>query len=313
MKALFILGMVLLSTNVFAGNEKGNGGGIHYCAAEKTQELYDIYEGQARYGYTLTDKKLSVENFIQFAIKRIDSANPYIARLVKEQIDYLQHAHMIVRPNMKLTPVDDAKILLVDEGCEYKQLANWDEVSGNLLVNKNYFDQLNNLNKAALYIHESLYKVGRDLGLLKTQIDNTTTSDEIRPMIAEIFSNSESLKRIWQVSDPIEVQKEKDEFLAPYLKMQLTCDEAVNELNSKKNNIDKKNPATLRTYTEALDNARTKCQEVKFIIQLDIDSVSFDYRSHLANIALNAQMKLSEIFYNSQEAFEKVYERMGSF
>jgi hypothetical protein len=205
--------MVLFGANTFAGNEKGNGGGIHYCAGQKTQELYDIYEGQARYGYIIKPSSLSVDEQINNTIGKIKKANPYIARNFEEQIKYLKNGHMLLRAKVKLTPIiDDANILLVDEGCAYKQLANWDEVSGNLLVNKDYFDRMNNLNKAAFYTHEALYKVGRDLDLLPIEQDGNTTSDTVRRMVGEIFSTNEALDSLWTYNlDKIKEENKKQE------------------------------------------------------------------------------------------------------
>jgi hypothetical protein len=221
MKSLFILGMVLFGANTFAGNEKGNGGGIHYCQGQETQELYDIYEAQARYGYEIKDDKSPVNAQINKALAKIKKANPFIARVVEEKIKYLQNGHTIIREKIKLTPIGDAKILLVDEGCSYQQLANWDEVSGNLLVKKDYFDKMSNTNKAAFYIHETLYKVGRDLDLLTLNADGSTNSDEIRRMVGEIFSTNNSLLLIWNIEDPqieIDRQKEVDERVKKQIK-----------------------------------------------------------------------------------------------
>jgi hypothetical protein len=211
MKNLLIVGTLLLSMNSFAGNEKGNGGGVHYCENQTTQELYDIYEAQARFGYKLINNKLSVDGYIQYAVNKISNANPFIGKKVNEKLDYLKNNHMIMRPKVRLNPIGDANILITDEGCEYKQLANWDEISGNLIIKKEYYDLLDNLNKAAFHIHETLYKVGRDLDLLAKSSDGTSTSDEIRKMVGEIFSVSESLTLMWTIEDPqIEIDKREN-------------------------------------------------------------------------------------------------------
>ena len=202
MKNLLILGTLLFSMNLFAGNEKGNGGGVHFCVVQEKLELYDIYEAQARYGYKIMDKKLSIESYTQLALNKITKNNPYIGRKVKEQLDYLNDGHMIIRSKVKLTLVEDANILVTDEDCTYKQLANWDEKSGNLIVKKEYYDSMNALNKAAFHIHETLYKVGRDLDLLERDKDSNSTSDDVRRMVGEIFSTNEVLNLIWSVEDP---------------------------------------------------------------------------------------------------------------
>jgi hypothetical protein len=233
MKNLLIMGTLLFSMNSFAGNEKGNGGGVHFCGVEERLELYDIYEAQARYGYKIVDKKLSVENTLQFAVDKISKNNSFIGRKVKEQIDYLKNSHMIVRAKVKLTPIGDANILLTDEGCSYKQLANWDEVSGNLIIKKEYFDQMDNLNKAAFLIHETLYKVGRDLNLLEQAEDGSTTSDTVRMIVGEIFSTNNHLDTLWTYNlDTLQEaeKKRQEEISGKYLLEKTKYEESVNKL-----------------------------------------------------------------------------------
>lgn len=292
--------MVLVSMNAFAGNEKGNGGGIHFCQADETQELYDIYEGQARYGFTIRSSNLTVDAQVNKAIEKIKKANPYIGKEVEKQVSYLRSNHMIIRARVTLAPVGDAKILLVDQGCAYKQLANWDEVSGNLIVSKDYFDRMDNTNKAALYVHEALYKVGRVLNLLPIEEDGTTTSDTIRRMVGEIFSTSESLNQLWDIVDPqIEIDRQAE---LNYLEvkrvqaLEASCLKAAEEYNKLAANVVEKvknkdcksiNGETyITTYFNKLEICRSNSdaagrysnEKIKSIVQ-EISSIHEDVMS----------------------------------
>ena len=311
MKTLLILGTILLSVSAFAGNEKGNGGGIHYCEGQKTQEFYDIYEAQARFGYKLIDKKLSVEGYIQYAVNRISKANPFIGKKVQEQLDYLKNNHMIIRPKARLNPIGDAKILITDEGCDYKQLANWDEVSGNLLVKKEYYDLLDNLNQAAFHIHETLYKVGRDYDLLTKFSDGTSTSDEIRMMVGEIFSVNESLSLMWTIVDPqIEIDRKINENEAQgkisheLVQECLDLNKKTNELrevardNLTTDSVQKYSSAHLfavetctqnKVFAEGLSNNPFVTSSFRFAMAMDADN--------LRRIIENAKKADNEFFY----------------
>ncbi len=300
MKNLLIMGMVLLSTAVFAGNEKGNGGGIHLCEGQTTHEFYDIYEAQARYGYKIIDRKLSMDGYIQFALNKITKTNPYIGRKVKEQLDYLKDGHMIIRPKAKLTPVGDANILVTDEGCTYKQLANWDEVSGNLIAKKEYYDSMDALNKAAFRIHETLYKVGRDLDLLEKDKDGNSTSDDVRRMVGEIFSTNETLGTFWKYNlDKLieEANERLKSFGSPKEKLDLSLKE-LKEFNVDLNNVNYcGNIEFFGAIRRAIEASIGYQVALEFIIR---DTLSYAVRSEFQNtyyIVNDMQKKLDNEFY----------------
>lgn len=179
MKTL-LLGLALISSVTYA-KEGGNGGGAHYCPSRSFQEVYDIYEGYNRYNIAPTNKKLSMREHINRAIKRIKHTDYRSGLQVEEAVNYLFNGHFLVRPNIRLVLIPDANILITDEGCTYKQLANWDDVSGNVIVDGKLYSQLDELNKAALYIHEAVYKVARDSY-------GDENSDRVRKIVAYALS-----------------------------------------------------------------------------------------------------------------------------
>ena len=181
MKTL-VLGLALVSSVAMAGKEGGNGGGSHYCSGRSFQEVYDVYEGYNRYNIKPTGEKLSLKQHIDRAILRLKNANYEMGVEIEKAVQYIQDGHMLIRPNLKLELIPDANILITDHGCSYKQLANWDDVSGNILVDGRIFDQLDSLNKAALYIHEAVYKVARD----RFGAEN---SDDVRKIVAHAMSS----------------------------------------------------------------------------------------------------------------------------
>ncbi len=183
-KTIAILGTMLTLT-AFAG-DKGNGGGVHLCPGNRV-EMYDLYEGVTRFNFTLPRTNDPVEAHLDRALAKIHNYYPAYARAAQEQLLYVR-SHLLPRRNIVLERIDDANILMVDEGCSYQQLANWDEVSGNIFIKSEYYDRLDSLNVAALLLHEALYKVARE------RSRETITSDKTRRLVADALAVPEVLR-----------------------------------------------------------------------------------------------------------------------
>lgn len=130
---------------------------------------------------------------------KLANNNPSFAFEVKQQINKLMNPlNFRIKDRLSLKPVPDANILMVDEGCTYQQLANWDDVTDAVFVKNEYFKTFSNLNKAALYLHEAIYKVARVRASAKN-------SDEVRRLVAEILSTTEKLSTTFEQKRDIQV------------------------------------------------------------------------------------------------------------
>ncbi len=177
---LFSLGFISLATHA-ATKDVGNGGGVHLCENGKI-EVYDVYEGFTRYNLTPTYNRRTKDEYIAKALNKIESSYPGIGVRVKKELEYLNAGHFLIRKNLRIFPIYDANILVTDIGCQYAQLANWDNMSGNVLVKEEYYILLDELNKAAIYLHEALYKVAREHY-------NYSDSDDVRKTVAESLND----------------------------------------------------------------------------------------------------------------------------
>ena len=192
MKKFLLPALALMSLNSFAGNEKGNGGGMHYCPAKANQEVYDVYEGKKRYQLEIIDTANSVSenNVLSNAIKKLAKLNQRFAHAIEEQIEFMQdERNFRLDPDIQLTPVPDANILMVDRGCAYEQLANWDDISNSVFVRADLFEKMTSFNKAALKLHEAVYKASR----IRVDVKN---SDKVRRFVAELLSTSSTLTNL---------------------------------------------------------------------------------------------------------------------
>lgn len=227
MKILFF-STFFLTTNLFAnGRSVGNGGGIHNCPEQAFQEFYDVYEGRTRYDLDISTKNDSQKEIIERALEKLRSNHPLFANEVEEKLSYIDNPkNFLMRQNINLFLVEDANILLTDTGCEYKQLANWDSISNKLIVRSDYYDKLDDFNKAAFKLHEAIYKAARDRF---SQLDN---SDYVRRRVAELLSTEEKITPYFenandlfifeQAVDPfLTVEDSKDRFEDYYIKAHL--------------------------------------------------------------------------------------------
>ncbi len=186
-----ILALVLSFNTAWAvgdsGNGAGNGGGMHYCPGKKIQEMYDVYEGRERYRLTIPSTGFTVpeETIINNAIFKLARENVTFAEAVKKQIVHLASPENFSLDELvKLALVPDANILRVDEGCEYRQLANWDDATNCITVKKSLYNVMDTFGQAALKLHEAVYKAAR----LRNGV---TDSDIVRRLVAELLSTLE--------------------------------------------------------------------------------------------------------------------------
>lgn len=122
-----------------------------------------------------------------------------------------QTANLIPMRRARLKLTDDAYEVALPEDCELKQIVNWRGQS-QIFVNMDLYDQLDNVNKTALILHEALYamlrnydetnslRVRRAVGYVMTGHSFTSLAEKLgkKPRlicIAENESNLELSKR----------------------------------------------------------------------------------------------------------------------
>jgi len=187
MRMLKILaaGMLMSSTIAMAQEHVGNGGGSHFCPGRSFQESYDIYEGRTRYRLKFDETQNDEQQILENALLKIKNYNVTLASEIKGWLEYISSPdHFETDQNINLVPIPDAHILMTDEGCEYKQLANWDSVTNNVFVKPSIYSKMKPFHRAALKLHEAIYKVFRDR-------KNAQDSDDSRRIVATVMSTHE--------------------------------------------------------------------------------------------------------------------------
>lgn len=116
--------------------------------------------------------------------------NPHILLTKRRQYTFIRdtldliESNKIIIPgnNFKLPPVGDSRprILPSGKGCDLEQIAIYKDGSDQVRFIGSVWDKLDNTNKAALLIHESLYRSLRQMG--------DVTSDRTRKTVGYLFS-----------------------------------------------------------------------------------------------------------------------------
>lgn len=202
MKLLLPTFLLLCSQLAAASGGGGNGGGVHFCTKRTQQELYDVYEGKARYGLSLDESK-SFDETLVTALTKVRTQNFQLSLRLKMMIDKIKDpAFMMISKDLDLITVKDAHVLMKRQGCSYKQLANWDDRTDRLFVNGTIYKTLSGFHRAAFIIHEAIYKLDR-------LQNNAQDSDRSRQIVAEILSTrkkSEALNELRLDSDVIALE-----------------------------------------------------------------------------------------------------------
>ncbi len=183
MKALSIF-LIMMSSLVYAG-DKGNGGYSIVCRDNEgpitSAELLDIYEGRILYKKSFVVDQNSVEDLVNVALERVKGWGEFYSILQKE-IHLVEKNMILIPEGNELEPTDDAFPPIKKKGCKFEQLANYTN-SGEVLVSQEIFDHLDNVNKAAMFIHEAIYSIRR-------KILGDTTSQASRKFTAQLMAQN---------------------------------------------------------------------------------------------------------------------------
>ncbi|MFZ4715846.1 MAG: hypothetical protein ACOYL6_19140 [Bacteriovoracaceae bacterium] len=186
MKTILTLMVLGLLTTVHAGDRVGNGGGAHFCPGQGTAELYDLFEGRTRYQMVL-DSKIqemnSQEQIDSYLISKLAHFNPYMSQKIASLLKSIDADKLVFLDNIDLKEITDANFLMTEKGCIYEQLANWDDGSGKIFVDKTLYKLLPLMDKVALRWHEAVYKFFR-------VTKGAENSDYTRKIIAGLFAQS---------------------------------------------------------------------------------------------------------------------------
>lgn len=202
-----VLGFLALACVSFAGGWTSGGGiGVKCQEAGSTSiQILDLYEGLRVWNLKPLPISQSVEGEIQEAVFRwvytqvfptVDLIkNPVIINEWKKQqtkkiLEDFNRNVFWVKNGQRIPPTNDATKPKLPTNCNFIQIALL-KPTGQILIDYEFWSQLDNRNKAALILHESFYKITLDLGELN--------SDTTRRFNAMIFSQTQPTRKFFDV------------------------------------------------------------------------------------------------------------------
>ena len=185
-----------------SGGESGGGGNAVVCKDElgkiESVELLDLFEGRTTEGLEYTDK-LEMKIALQKSVDKLDQAlspkelsQTYIAYPywifkggtgllpVMEYANHFDSLFRVLPDDTGLPPLDDSHEIVVPKKCKIERLALYQ--GSKILLDGSLWKKMNNINKAALILHEALYKYDR-------QLKGAKDSRNARKIVAKFMSN----------------------------------------------------------------------------------------------------------------------------
>ncbi len=158
--ASVILPQKKLVLNSSRGGETGNGGLGKFCktADGKTIKSLDLYEAEFQELKLVDATNKSVSEIVSDALAKLALADAGLADEVKIWIAYFNANKTTVKASKNTT--DDAQFSLDMPGCKDVQIVNWLD-SDEVLIYGDRYEMLSNLDKAAIELHEGIYRVFR--------------------------------------------------------------------------------------------------------------------------------------------------------
>jgi hypothetical protein len=184
MRIHLIVFSLLIGSFCFASNETFDSGDVVTCKARgrtpDTIELLDIFQTRPRPTRAPTTvlgaPNLSVEKKIAMALMRLEKVSPLRVQVYREEISqFWTEAELI--PNVVLKDTPDTSGTVLASGCEIQQIASQrvpaDSQEKRYSISKNLWSQLDNDSKAALIIHQVMFREALEYGIRSSRSTRT--------------------------------------------------------------------------------------------------------------------------------------------
>jgi hypothetical protein len=182
------------------GHVIGNGGYVLKCEKQNviTFESYDILEGRVLYDIEPVYSKKN--DFLQKAediIKRLEKLNPSRTKLYLQWLSSFLKESKFLPKGVNLIDVPDISIGIRPDNCKLiqtiVQTANFEKQGYRYIIDTEVWDSLDNDNKAALIIHELIYREAvlpennHPNSLLARELNQLIHSDKVKNMSLKQF------------------------------------------------------------------------------------------------------------------------------
>lgn len=196
---------ILTAFSAKAANEIGNGGDAIFCE-DGSVELLDLFEARNRgvilEGQNDSPQERALGKLHALAVLSTPERDSSIVGEALFSIPYLwaEAGHDSLWRNLDYVsndfvfpaPTDRGTIRgEIPQGCHIVRVAHF-EVEGKIFVKKEYYNRMDSLNQAALYLHELLYR-GLRMGEKSNHLKPHGSSEMIRSLVGDLLAAKVSL------------------------------------------------------------------------------------------------------------------------
>lgn len=149
--------------------------------AVKSVELLDLWEAKTIYRRNPMANNSSVKDLVEAGLKRLENVfskniagnwqpSSMLALETIRFLDKTERVQWLRNVNLSLTVDSFEDASPREAGCQIEQLVIYKDKASSILVNADLVDKMDSINKAALYLHEALYRILREEHLEKTSL-----------------------------------------------------------------------------------------------------------------------------------------------
>lgn len=158
---------IFASAAASAGAGSSGGGGAVVCREGKKilhAYLLDLYEGRIRHGYEIPTLNASPEAQLTAAMNKLDGHPRYKALVRQVTAETLARIQFLPKDAVFDSPEDLGSRfgVVMEDGCDVEGIGFY-EADDTLKVSRSIYAAFSNTDKAAFILHESLYKIARDM------------------------------------------------------------------------------------------------------------------------------------------------------
>lgn len=212
MKSILAMTLLFLISNfaVASGTTIGNGGSGIVCFDENKKiisaQILDLWEGNALFNLKPVDDSRDFLRIAEQKIATLKEVNVFGDSLSSPT--KLFNSFKFLPSGVPLQTTGDIdSILAAPQSCQFSQVINYSN-DGTIYVNSDIWNLLDNKNRAAFIVHESIYE------FLRKSSKAETNSRRTRKTVAYLFSNislevqntAESLPHTYCYSSDLETQ-----------------------------------------------------------------------------------------------------------
>ncbi len=154
----------LAATSVASAEKVGNGGVAVVCRDGQgkisSAETLDLFEGRNQFGLRYIDSNLAAETLTALAQIKMVGNNSFLTQF-RSTLSEVRAAIVFLPRGVGLSPTDDAFPAITKKGCALEQLANFVDTDSKIYVDEEIFRSLSPVDQAALFMHETVYRVAR--------------------------------------------------------------------------------------------------------------------------------------------------------